>query len=344
MADPSTARYELLRVRREDDLLFVTLNNPDKANALSPPLLEELTALYRRDLLGKGIRAVLLDGEGKHFSAGADLGHLRSLQDASEDDHRRDSQALRGLFESVLRQPALTVALVHGACIAGGCGLATAHDFVVAAEDAKFMYSEVRIGFVAALVATYLPLRLKGADIREVLLNPELFDAARALEIGLVNRVVPERRSGGGGPGAGDRHPVAGELPVDRPDQGAALGAGRPTSRPGLRPRRGGQRHGPIHRRLQARHRPLPRAQEAADLAVGGSGRSGRRLTEGPAQPATPTSRSTVSGPRLLTVSKPWRSRTRSAPAKPRALTDTPSIRSRLLGTTMIQRRVTSRL
>jgi len=191
VADPSTARYELLRVRREDDLLFVTLDNPDKANALSPPLLEELTGLYQQDLLGEGLRAVLLDGAGKHFSAGADLGHLRSLQDASEDDHRRDSQALRGLFESVLRQPALTVALVHGACIAGGCGLATAHDFVVATEDAKFMYSEVRIGFVAALVATYLPLRLKGADIREVLLNPELFGAARALEMGLVNRVVP---------------------------------------------------------------------------------------------------------------------------------------------------------
>ncbi len=191
MADPSTARYELLRVRREDDLLFVTLDNPDKANALSPPLLAELTALYREDLLAEGVRAVILDGEGKHFSAGADLGHLRSLQDASAEDHRRDSEALRGLFEAVLRQRALTIALVHGACIAGGCGLATAHDFVVAAEDAKFMYSEVRIGFVAALVATYLPLRLRGADIREVLLNPELFDAERALGMGLVNRVVP---------------------------------------------------------------------------------------------------------------------------------------------------------
>jgi methylglutaconyl-CoA hydratase len=84
----------------------------------------------------------------------------------------------------------LTIALVHGACVAGGCGLATAHDFVVAAEDAKFLYSEVRIGFVAALVATYLPLRLKGSDIRELLLNPQLLDARKALEIGLANRVV----------------------------------------------------------------------------------------------------------------------------------------------------------
>jgi methylglutaconyl-CoA hydratase len=153
-------------------------------------MLGELTAIYRRDLRGEGVRAVLLAAEGRHFSAGADLRHLASLRDAGEAENRRDSECLRGLFESVLRQEALTVAMVQGSCVAGGCGLATAHDFVVAAEDTRFMYSEVRIGFVAALVATFLPLRLKGADVRELLLNPEFIGARRALEIGLVNRVV----------------------------------------------------------------------------------------------------------------------------------------------------------
>src|SRR4029077_3024427 len=86
---------------------------------------------------------------------------------------------------------ALTIALVHGACVAGGCGLATAHDFVVAAEDARFLYSEVRIGFVAALVDTYLPLRPRRSDIRQLLLFPRFLDARKALEIGLANRVVP---------------------------------------------------------------------------------------------------------------------------------------------------------
>ena len=109
------------------------------------------------------------------------------------EENRRDSELLRRLFESVLRQPALTVAAVQGACVAGGCGLATAHDFVLAAQNARFLYSEVRIGFVAALVATYLPLRLRGRDIRELLLNPEFVDAERALEIGLVNRVAPRQ-------------------------------------------------------------------------------------------------------------------------------------------------------
>lgn len=183
--------FETLSVRHEEDLLWVRLDQAERANALSPRMLAELTELYRSDLRGEGVRAVLLHAAGRHFSAGADLKHLESLRDAGEAENRRDSECLRGLFESVLRQEALTVAMVQGACVAGGCGLATAHDFVVAAEDARFMYSEVRIGFVAALVATYLPLRLRGSDIRELLLNPEFVSAERALEIGLVNRVVP---------------------------------------------------------------------------------------------------------------------------------------------------------
>lgn len=188
--------WEMLRLERGgsdgigSDLLWVYLNNPDKANALSPVMLREITTLYSYDLRSEGIRAVLLQGEGRHFSAGADLEHLRSLRDASQEAHEQDSEGLRALFASILYQPALTVALVHGSCVAGGCGLATAHDYVVASEDARFMYSEVRIGFVAALVATYLPLRVKGRDLRELLLDPEFMKADKALDIGLINRVV----------------------------------------------------------------------------------------------------------------------------------------------------------
>jgi len=182
---------ERVQVRQDGDLLWVTLNDPDRANALSPAMTGEITAIYRRPWREEGVRAILLSGAGKNFSAGADLEHLRSLRDAGPDENLRDSLRLKDLFESILRQEALTIALVHGACVAGGCGLATAHDFVVAAEDSRFLYSEVRIGFVAALVATFLPLRLRGSDIRELLLNPQFVDARRALEIGLVNRVVP---------------------------------------------------------------------------------------------------------------------------------------------------------
>ncbi|MEO1088198.1 MAG: enoyl-CoA hydratase/isomerase family protein [Acidobacteriota bacterium] len=186
------APWSMLRVERADDLLWVTLDNAEKANALSPAMLGEITELYSLDLRSEGIRAVLLRGAGKHFSAGADLGHLESLKHAGDAENRRDSEALRDLFSSILYQEALTVACVHGACVAGGCGVATAHDYVVAADNARFMYSEVRIGFVAALVATFLPLRVKGADLRELLLDPQFIDAEEARRIGMANRVVPK--------------------------------------------------------------------------------------------------------------------------------------------------------
>ena len=190
MAEPRAAD-EVRAVRRDGDVLFATLSDPERANALSPPLTAALTELYSRPLLAEGVRAVVLAAAGRHFSAGADLAHLRTLQGASLDDNRADSRRLRDLFHAVLAQEALTVALVHGSCIAGGCGLATAHDFVVAADDARFMYSEVKIGFVAALVATFLPLRVKGSDLRELLLFPRLLDAGEAHALGVANRVVP---------------------------------------------------------------------------------------------------------------------------------------------------------
>jgi len=191
MSELEKFNCETLEVRRDEDLLWITLSDPSRANALSPATVGGLTKIYSADLRSEGIRAVLMQATGKHFSAGADLEHLRSLLGAGPDENRRDSERLRALFESVLRQEALTLSLVHGACVAGGCGLATAHDFVVAAADSRFMYSEVRIGFVAALVATYLPLRLRGADIRELLLNPDFVDAETALRMGLINRIVP---------------------------------------------------------------------------------------------------------------------------------------------------------
>ncbi len=191
MSELDLTGFEALEVRREEALLWVRLNSPEKANALSPRMIEEIIRLYGSDLRSAGVRAVLLSGAGKNFSAGADLEHLQSLLDAGLEQNRADSGRVRTLFESVLEQEALTVAVVQGACVAGGCGLASAHDFVVAAENARFLYSEVRIGFVAALVATFLPLRVRGSDIRELLLNPEFVDAEKALEIGLVNRVVP---------------------------------------------------------------------------------------------------------------------------------------------------------
>lgn len=184
--------FQLLKVERNDDLLWVTLDNPAKANALSPAMAAELRSLYRHDWRADGVRAILLRGEGKHFCAGADLEHLVSLRDAGPEDNRRDSAAMKELFAAILYQPALTVALVHGSCVAGGCGIATACDYVIGTADSRYLYSEVRIGFVAALVATFLPLRLRGRDLRELLLDPQFIDSGKAYDIGLINRIVPD--------------------------------------------------------------------------------------------------------------------------------------------------------
>jgi len=182
---------DLLLVERDGDLLRLTLNDPERANALASEMTAALVATLRRDWRGDGVRAILIRGAGRNFCAGADLAALGRMADATPLDHRLASQQLRDLFAALLEQEALTVAAVQGACVAGGCGVATACDFVVAADDARFLYSEVKIGFVAALVATFLPLRVRGSHVRELLLDPEFLPAERALEIGLVNRVAP---------------------------------------------------------------------------------------------------------------------------------------------------------
>ena len=135
----------LLEVRAEDDLLFVTLNDPARANALSPALAAELTTLYRRDLRAEGVRPVLLAGAGRHFCAGADLEHLQSLQSASALDNRLDSGRLRDLFEAILRQEALTLALVPGSCVAGAAydpACDVNHDGVVNVLDIQLLLLE----------------------------------------------------------------------------------------------------------------------------------------------------------------------------------------------------------
>ena len=101
----------LLEVRQDGDLLRVQLNDPARANALSPALVSALTELYGRDLRAEGVRAVILSGAGKHFSAGADLDHLRALADADIEQNRAESEKLRALFAAILKQEALTLAL-----------------------------------------------------------------------------------------------------------------------------------------------------------------------------------------------------------------------------------------
>jgi len=185
---------KMLLEERKDQLLILTLNDPERANPLSPPLVEELIQILEKAALDEGLRALILQGAGKHFSAGADLAALEEIaRGGDETANLEDSHRLERLFSVLLDHPKLTVAAVSGAAIAGGCGLATACDFVLAEENARFSYTEVRIGFIPALVSTFLGRRVGPENIRRLLLNPEVLDADSALRIGLIDQIIRDK-------------------------------------------------------------------------------------------------------------------------------------------------------
>jgi len=169
---------ELLLESREGALLLLTLNDPGRANALSAALAEDLVKALVRARGDDGVRAVILCGAGRHFSAGADLKALETIADGGDAEaNLRDSRRLEELFAELLDHPKLTIAAVQGAAVAGGCGLATACDLVVAEAGARFSYTEVRIGFIPALVSTFLTRRVAGHVARRLMLDPEMLDA-----------------------------------------------------------------------------------------------------------------------------------------------------------------------
>jgi methylglutaconyl-CoA hydratase len=179
-----------IQLAYEGSLAIITLNRPDKRNAISYELIEELLAAF--DEVAKSSALVLLlTGAGKAFCSGMDLENLKSLIGRSSEQSLKDTQTMARLFRTLYEFPKPTIAAVNGAAIAGGTGLATLCDFTLAVRDAKFGYTEVRIGFVPAIVSTFL-LRQVGEKIaRDLLLTGRLFDAAEAQHIGLVSEIVP---------------------------------------------------------------------------------------------------------------------------------------------------------
>jgi methylglutaconyl-CoA hydratase len=172
--------------KQTPQITLITLNRPERRNALTIELLTELTAAIETASADQNQRILILRGAGKAFCTGLDLQEAAVTEKA----HASAEMVARTLL--VLAQTRLiTIATVHGAAVAGGAGIMSACDFVIAAERTKFGYPEVRRGLVAGLVMTFLRRQLRERDLRELLLASELIDAARAREIGLINRVVP---------------------------------------------------------------------------------------------------------------------------------------------------------
>src|SRR6202050_585061 len=168
----------------------ITLNRPDKRNAISFELIDDLQGAL--DEVAKSDALVLiLTGAGKAFCSGLDLDNLKALLGRSPEQNLQDSQTMVRLFRALYEFPKVTIAAVNGAAIAGGTGLALLCDFTLAVPEAKFGYTEVRIGFVPAIVSTFLLRQVGEKQARDLLLTGRLFGADEALRLGLVNEIVP---------------------------------------------------------------------------------------------------------------------------------------------------------
>jgi methylglutaconyl-CoA hydratase len=182
--------YNTVELRLEGPIATITLNRPEKRNAISFELIDDLLRALGEVANSEAI-VLILTGAGKAFCSGMDLDNLKALLGRTPQQNLEDSQTMVRLFRTLYEFPKVTIAAVNGAALAGGTGLALLCDFTLAVPEAKFGYTEVRIGFVPAIVSTFL-LRQVGEKVaRDLLLTGRLFGAEEAVHLGLVREVVP---------------------------------------------------------------------------------------------------------------------------------------------------------
>ena len=172
----------------KDDIAIIKLNRPDKRNALHPDLVKQMKEKLNEIRHDDNVKVLIITGEGKAFCAGADLTYLNELRNFSSIENEKDSEDLAELFLMIYKFPKPTIAAVNGAAIAGGCGLASVCDLIVANEDhSRFGYSEVKIGFLPAIVSIFVIKKIGEGIARQLLLTGEIINGKRAYEIGFAN-------------------------------------------------------------------------------------------------------------------------------------------------------------
>lgn len=168
----------------------ITINRPEKRNALNPKLIAELTAAFVKASEDDLVKVVILNANGDAFSAGADLAYLQQLQYNTFEENVADSNQLKKLFTTIYYLPKVVIAQVEGHAIAGGCGLATVCDIIFATPESNFGYTEVKIGFVPAIVSCFLKQKVSESIAKEILLTGKTFSAEQALKYNLINFVT----------------------------------------------------------------------------------------------------------------------------------------------------------
>jgi methylglutaconyl-CoA hydratase len=172
-------------------IVGVTLNRPERHNAFDETLIAELTDCFTQLNQDATVRAIVLKGEGMAFCAGADLTWMGRMAGYSHDENVADARRMQQMFHAIARSPKVTIAQVHGAAIGGGAGLAAACDIAIAAQDARFAFSEVWLGLAPAVIAPFVLRKIGPGAARALFVTGERFSAETALQVGLVQQVVP---------------------------------------------------------------------------------------------------------------------------------------------------------
>ncbi len=186
------AEYRKVVYSIEQAIARITLNRPDKRNALDDEIVSEFKHALTAAAHDQAVRVVLVSGAGKDFCSGADLASLQRVSDAGVEESMASARVMGELFVEMRSHPRPIIAAVRGRALAGGCGLATACDIILAAESSKFGYPEVNIGFIPAMVMAILRRSVSEKRAFELITRGDIITARAALEIGMINRVFPD--------------------------------------------------------------------------------------------------------------------------------------------------------
>jgi methylglutaconyl-CoA hydratase len=181
----------VIKISKENGIVTLTLNRPEKRNALHPTMVAQIKSAIEEISNNKETKALIITGEGSSFCAGADLDYLISSQNFSPVENEKDSVTLAEMYLSIYKLSIPTIAAVNGPAVAGGCGLASVCDFIVAnTNKAKFGYTEVKIGFIPAIVSVFLIRKIGEGNAKKLLLTGDIINANQAFSLGLADYIA----------------------------------------------------------------------------------------------------------------------------------------------------------
>jgi methylglutaconyl-CoA hydratase len=181
----------MIKYEQKENIGIIYLNRPEKRNSLHPEMISQIKQKLHEIEIDSSIKALIITGEGSSFCAGADLEYLNQLSKNSLIENEIDSENLAEFFVQLYNFPKPTIAAVNGPAIAGGCGLASVCDFIVAhPAQSKFGYSEVKIGFIPAIVSIFLMKKIGEGKASQMMLSGDLISGQKAFELGLVYQLT----------------------------------------------------------------------------------------------------------------------------------------------------------